>query len=119
MAVTLDSHLWDQVYYQVGADLNLAELGESTEESETLTLPGQETTTEETTSEEEPLWLFLPVSEHLEVPGVKAAARVGDYSATANIGGRQLAGQILGIDRVDLPQVAFFRARLCLQRIAG
>jgi len=23
MAVTLDSHLWDQVYYQVGADLNL------------------------------------------------------------------------------------------------
>ena len=108
MAVTLDSHLWDQVYYQVGADLNLAELGESTEETETVTLPGQETTTEET-SEDEPLWLFLPVSEHLDVAGVKAAARVGDYSATANIGGRQHAGQILGIDRVDFPGVAFFR----------
>jgi putative ABC transport system permease protein len=108
MAVTLDSHLWDQIYYQIGADLNLAELGESTEETETLTLPGQETAAEDT-SEDEPLWLFLPVSEHLDVAGVKAAARVGDYSATANIGGRQQAGQILGIDRVDFPGVAFFR----------
>ncbi len=108
MAVTLDSHLWDQVYYQVGADVNLAELGESTEETETVTLPGQDTTSD-TTSEDEPLWLFLPVSEHLTVPGVEAASRVGDYSATANIGGRQQAGQILGIDRVDFPGVAFFR----------
>ncbi|MGD9101171.1 MAG: FtsX-like permease family protein, partial [Anaerolineae bacterium] len=108
MAVTLDDHLWDQVYYQVGADLNLAELGESTEEADLLTLPGQETTTEEE-SEDEPQWLFLPVSEHLNVPGVQAAARVGDYDATANIGGRQRAGRILGIDRVDFPQAAFFR----------
>ena len=108
MAVTLDEHLGDQVYYQVGADLNLAELGESTEETETVTLPGQETTEEET-AEDEPSWLFLPVGEHLEVPGVEAAARVGDYSATANIGGRQQAGQILGIDRVDFPAVAFYR----------
>jgi putative ABC transport system permease protein len=108
MAVTLDEHLWDQVYYQVGADLNLAELGESTEEAETVTLPGQETTTAEA-SEDEPLWLFLPVAEHLEVVGVQAAARVGDYSATANIGGRQQSGKILGIDRIDFPGVAFFR----------
>ena len=108
MAVTLDEHLWDQVYYQIGADLNLAELGESTEETQTVALPGQTTDTT-TASADEPLWLFLPVNEHLDVPGVQAAARVGDYSATANIGGRQQAGQILGIDRVDLARVAFFR----------
>jgi putative ABC transport system permease protein len=108
MAVTLDSHLGDQVYYQVGTDLNLAELGENTEETATtVTLPGQETTT--TTTEGTPLWLFLPVSEHLDVPGVQAAARVGNYTATANIGGRQQAGRILGIDRIDFPRVAFFR----------
>jgi putative ABC transport system permease protein len=118
MAVTLDEHLWDQVYYQVGADLNLAELGESTEETETVTLPGQETTTEET-SEDEPLWLFLPVSEHLEVDGVEAAARVGDHSATANIGGRQQAGQILGIDRVDFAGVAFFRSDFAYNESLG
>ncbi len=108
MALTLDSHLTDQVYYQVGADLNLAELGESTEETEEVTLPGQTTTTTNDTSTE-PQWLFLPVSEHLEVPGVKAAARVGDYSATAALGGRQQAGRILGIDRLDFPAVAFYR----------
>ncbi|MDX9829673.1 MAG: FtsX-like permease family protein [Anaerolineae bacterium] len=109
MAVTLDSHLGDQVYYQVGADLALVELGESTEETEET----------ETETEEEPLWLFLPVEDHLEVPGVRAAARVGSYSARVNIGGRQQAGQILGIDRVDLPRVAFFRADFAYNESLG
>jgi putative ABC transport system permease protein len=108
MAVTLDDHLADQVYYQVGADLNLAELGESTEQTTQVTLPGQTTTTTSNTSTE-PQWLFLPVSEHLSVPGVEAAARVGDYSATANTGGRQQAGRILGIDRLEFPAVAYYR----------
>ncbi len=108
MALTLDEYLTDQVYYQVGADLNLAELGESTEETTQVTLPGQTTTTT-SDSTSEPQWLFLPVTEHLSVPGVKAAARVGDYTATARISGRQQAGRILGIDRLDLPQVAFYR----------
>jgi putative ABC transport system permease protein len=106
--VTLDEHLADQVYYQVGTNLNLAELGESTEETTQVTLPGQTTTTTGDDSTE-PQWLFLPVSEHLSVPGVEAAARVGDYSATANIGGRQQAGRILGIDRMDFPSVAYYR----------
>ncbi len=108
MAVTLDNHLTDQVYYQVGTDLNLAELGESTEETTQVTLPGQTTTTTSDTSTG-PQWLFLPVSDHLSVPGVKAAARVGNYSATARIGGRQQAGRLLGIDRLDFPAVAFYR----------
>ena len=109
MAVTLDEHLADQVYYQVGTDLYLAELGESTEETTQVTLPGQSTTTTTTDTSTEPQWLFLPVSEHLSVPSVEAAARVGDYIATANIGGRQQAGRILGIDRVDFPAVAYYR----------
>ena len=83
MAVTLDDHLWDQVYYQVGADLNLAELGESTQEGEQLTLPGQTGAPQEA-SEDEPQWLFLPVAEHLNVPGVQAATRVGNHAATAS-----------------------------------
>jgi putative ABC transport system permease protein len=109
MAVTLDGHLQDQVYYQVGADLNLAELGESTEEPEQPGLPGQPTPPPSSAEEEGPRWLFLPVSEHLQVPGVQAAARVGDYSATSNIGGRQQAGRLLGVERLDFPAVAFYR----------
>ena len=107
-ALTLDHHLEDQVYYQVGADLNLAELGESTEDTLQSGLPVQPVQPS-SPEEEGPRWLFLPVSEHLQVPGVRAAARVGDYSATSNIGGRQGTGRLLGIDRLDFPAVAFYR----------
>ena len=100
MAVTLDDHLWDQVYYQVGADLNLVELGESTQDEGQPASPA---------AEDEPQWLFLPVGEHLNIPGVQAATRVGNYAATASIGRHQHAGRILGIDWGDLPQAAFFR----------
>jgi putative ABC transport system permease protein len=108
MAVTLDSHLQDQVYYQVGADLNLSELGESTETSEQSAGVGQPQGPQKE-EEEGPRWLFLPVSEHLRVTGVQAAARVGDYNATSNIGGRTQTGRLLGVDRIDFPAVAFFR----------
>jgi putative ABC transport system permease protein len=108
MAVTLDEHLVDRVYYQTGADLNLAEMGESTESAEQLGLSGQSAASS-TAEGAGPRWLFLPVSEHLQVPGVRAAARVGDYMASASISGRQEAGRLLGIDRLDLPAVAFYR----------
>lgn len=110
MAVTLDGHLEDQVYYQVGADLNLAEMGESTEEPEQQGLIGQPTPPPSPQEEEQgPRWLFLPVSEHLQVPGVWAATRVGNYTATSNIGDRQQTGQLLGVDRLDFAAVAFHR----------
>ncbi len=110
MAATLDNHLYDQVYYEVGADLRLAEQGESTEQPEQPSLLGQQTTTSRPEKQEGPRWLFLPVSEHLRVPGVRAATRVGDYRATSNIGGRQQVGRLLGVDRIDFPAVAFWRA---------
>ena len=109
MAVTLDGHLQDSVYYQVGADLNLAELGESTRTSEQPTLLDQPDAPREEADEDEPRWLFLPVSEHLRVTGVQAAARVGAYSATSNIGGKTQTGRLLGVDRIDFPAAAFFR----------
>lgn len=111
MASTLDNHLTDQVYYQVGADLNLVETGESTEQPSEPSTPGVSASTT-TASQQEggPRWLFLPVSEHLQAPGVRAVARVGKFDATSNIGGRQQSAQLLGVDRADLPLVAFFRS---------
>jgi putative ABC transport system permease protein len=111
MASTLDDHLRDQVYYQFGADLNLAELGESTEEPEGTDVLGQSVATqgESDGADEEPRWLFLPVTEHLSVQGVQAAARVGDFGVTANIGGKTQTGRLLGLDRTDFPTVAAFR----------
>ncbi len=109
MATTLDGHLEDRVYYQVGADLNLAESGESTEEAEGPSLLLQPTPAPSTDRDQGPRWLFLPVSAHLQVPGVRAAARVGDYGATSNIGGRQQSGRLLGVDRIEFPAVAYYR----------
>ncbi len=109
MAATMDQHLQDQAYYQVGADLRLAETGESTEQREESNVPGQTQTAGNAGDSEGPRWLFLPVNEHLRVPGVLGASRIGDYDATSNIGGRQQSGRILGVDRANLPAIAFFR----------
>ncbi len=122
MALTLDRHLTDRIYYQVGADLALAELGESTEESdEQGSLPGQQQAERVGDAEEEdgPRWLFLPVSDHLQVDGVEAAARVGEYSATTNIGGRQQVGRLTAIDRYEFGQVGFFRPDFALNESLG
>jgi putative ABC transport system permease protein len=110
MATTLDRHLHDQAYYQVGADLNLAELGQSTEEPDQPSLLGQPAASTSATDDAGPRWLFLPVSEHLRVPGVRGAVRVGAYSATSNVGSRQQVGRLLGVDRLDFPGVAYWRS---------
>jgi putative ABC transport system permease protein len=115
VALTLDHHLQDRVYYRVGADLRLAEQGETSGgDSSTF---GEPASAEGGTEDEE--WVFLPVAEHLELPGVRAAARVGDYAATANLGGQVENGRFVGLDRLDFPGVAFFRADFASQSLGA
>lgn len=113
LAQTLDSHLYDQHYYQIGADGNLVELGQTTAvegqagasdaaSGATSTEGGQEVIQEER-------WVFIPVSEHLNVPEVEAVARVGDYTATIQAQGSWSEARFLGIDRLDFPKVAYWR----------
>jgi putative ABC transport system permease protein len=112
MARTLDRHLTDRVYYDVGADMNLVEVGDFPESASGLAFGGPaegDEPEQEAEEQEEPRWRFLPVSDHLTVPGVRAAARVGDYRATARLGGRATDARFLGVDRVDFAQVAYFR----------
>jgi putative ABC transport system permease protein len=106
MALTLDGHLVDQVYYQVGGDLQLVEMGESTEVSQSPF--GLQVSSPEEEEEPGPKWLFLPVSQHLDVEGVQAAARVGEYKVLSALGQRE-PGTFVGVDRVDFPGVSFFR----------
>ena len=113
LAETLDQHLYDQTYYQAGADMRLRELGESTETADGIgaSFGGADNDADATAEEEEqgPQWLFLPVSEHLKVPGVQAAARVGRYKASTRLSGGSQSGEFIGIDRIDFPLVAFWR----------
>lgn len=114
MAHTLDRSLTEGVYYQVGADLNLVEGGEYTGETQNpgdvFTQAGTSGTIQIPASTDLPaVWNFLPVSDHLSLPGVQAVARVGRYDADLQAGGRSAGGELLALDRTDFPQVAFFR----------
>ena len=113
LAETLDIHLHDQMYYQVGADMVMLQTGEVLEEGfgsgEAVESPTDEELEEGETEGAGVRFHFLPVSEHLAVPGVRAAARVGRYKATSQLSGGRQTGSFIGIDRVDFPRGAFWR----------
>jgi putative ABC transport system permease protein len=109
MAQTLDRSLQDSVYYQIGADLNLVESGEYTGETSSAPLPPGAPQPQSPSSDEPAVWNFLPVSDHLSLPGVQAAARVGRYDSELRASGRRSRGRLVGLDRTDFPTVAFFR----------
>ncbi|MDY7080481.1 MAG: FtsX-like permease family protein, partial [Chloroflexota bacterium] len=64
-------------------------------------------------------WVFFPIAEHRELPGVRAAARVGDYPASVSLGGQVENGRFVGLDRLDFPGVAFFRADFAPQSLGA
>jgi putative ABC transport system permease protein len=108
LAQTLDRHLRDQTYYKIGADMNLVEMGEFTGPASSPFAPAaaQPAATSET---DPPRWVFLPVAEHLKIPGVAAATRVfhNDLRITSGANGAQSV--YIGIDRIDFPKAAFWR----------
>jgi putative ABC transport system permease protein len=107
MAETLDSSIVDRAYYDVGADLRLVELGQSTDLGGAGPMGGGNGADDE--AEAGPEWLFLPVSEHEEILGVDRAARVWHRETKVSTGVGAFTGVLVGIDRVDFGEVAFFR----------
>jgi len=108
LAQTLDHHLVDQMYYRFGADMTLVESGEEATEERDERGPSKFFGGGEK-EDEGPRMLFLPVSEHLKVPGVRAATRVGRYTAVTRLSRGTQVGTFLGVDRTDFPRVAFWR----------
>jgi putative ABC transport system permease protein len=100
MAATLDGALREAIGYQIGAATQLLETGQSTEQPQ-----GQDQQPERKDIRDEARWLFVPVSDHLDVSGITAAARVGSYDAAIQLGGISQQAQLVGIDRVDFPKV--------------
>jgi len=100
LAQTLDRHLYDQSYYRFGTDMSVAETGDETVQ-EIGALGGN--------TDAGARWYFLPVAEHLTVPGVERAARVGRYEAHIAVGNAKQQAEVLGIDRYDFQHVAFWR----------
>jgi len=109
MARTLDQSLSDRMYYKSGSDYYLMEAGENPEDEEGAPTGDTEGSASDSEAVEIGGWVFVPVSEHLKVPGVTAAARVGSYPADVRIAKSSAHGQFYGIDRLGFPDVAFFR----------
>jgi putative ABC transport system permease protein len=118
LAGTLDNHLHDQMYYRTGADVNFVDLGDSPDDpsSPGMAQAGGGATTANgggtgmaIQNPNPPGWFFLPVTDYLQLPGVEDATRVGRYSATAILGNTTRSGEVMGIDRYNLPRIAFWR----------
>lgn len=99
LARTLDGQLEKQMHYQAGGDLNLLEIGT-------------------TFSEDGTVFTFDPVEEHLRLPGVTGATRVGRYKATAVISGGAVEGSFIGIDRGTFAKVAYWQPDFASQPLA-
>jgi putative ABC transport system permease protein len=119
LAQTLDNHLYDRNYYGVGADARLVEMGASNQataafggmggaeaEGDAAGSPAAAAPVEDAG----PQWVFLPISEHLKVEEIEAATRVADFPAAVQVQGQWVASELMGIDRVDFPKVAFWRS---------
>lgn len=105
MAETLDSHLHDQVHYEVGTEVRISDFGQ---DSQRQTTPGAPPPSAPLA--DEPRWSFLPVTEYLKLPGVTAATRVTRSSGEARTTDSTDAATVLGIDRLDFPGAAHWRA---------
>lgn len=115
LAQTLDNHLYDQSYYRTGADVRLVELGRSNQTAEGGgeaaggAAPATSSATTAAAAEEGPNWVFLPVSEHLKVPEILGAARVGEFGASVQVQGSWTESMFIGIDRIDFPKASYWR----------
>ena len=92
LALTLDSQLDKQVHYRAGADMNLLEQGTTFNEDSP-----------------DPVYTFGPVEDHLSIPGVESATRVGRYKFSAIVPDGNIQGTFLGIDRLTFPAAAFWQ----------
>jgi putative ABC transport system permease protein len=103
LARTLDSQLEKQTYYQVGSDMSVEESG----------------TTAVSPASSGGVFTFPPVEEHLFIPGVKAATRIGRYPATSIFSDGAVEGTFLGIDRLTFPSAAYWQRDFASQSLGA
>ena len=92
LARTLDTQLDKQIHYQVGTDINLYEFGTTFNEDNP-----------------NPVYTFGPVEDHLSIPGVQAATRVGRYKFSGTGPTGPVQGTFLAIDRLTFPRTAYWQ----------
>jgi putative ABC transport system permease protein len=125
IALTLDRHLTDSLYFRAGADMRLVEMGDPSRIDSPFGMQSapdsnvQEAQDAEAVAEEPLYFTFVPVREHLRIPGVVSAARVGEYVAQPQVRNPAERSVLIGVDRVDFQQTAFFREDFSTQSLGA
>jgi putative ABC transport system permease protein len=105
-ARTMDNNTISQIRYRIGSDLYLRE-----------GVGLQELASADPEDEAIEIWAILPVHDHLKAEGLEAVARVGTFPARVRSAGTVLEGRLYGIDRMDFPDVGFFREDFARQTL--
>jgi putative ABC transport system permease protein len=120
-AKTLDQWLYDSINYESGADLVVSEyppeinsggFQPGASSSGTSTTPARDRVVSsglklaDLGGDSE--WSYA-LEQHRKIPGIEDATRVGRYRASLSSGFGEIPSQIIGIDRLEFPRVAFFR----------
>ena len=112
LAGTLDRHLHDMVYYHMGSEVTFLDMGDSPDSGGGAPMSAaaaEEPAASEADALETVGWYFIPVSDYLQLPGVQAVARVGRYPGAMVGASRNVSADLVGVDRVDLQHVLFWR----------
>ena len=83
-AKTLDAHLTDSVYFSTGADLRMEEDAQSNKPKASGGPDGQPAKLPPDDGKPE-IWSFLPVEDHLTIPGVQAYSRMASLEVRPQI----------------------------------
>jgi putative ABC transport system permease protein len=112
IAYTLDQHLVDSSYFRVGADVRLMEAGVPSRQSSTVGVLGGTVGESNVPAQDQPetlYYTFVPVEEHLRIPGVLNATRLGNYEAVPKVQNAPSKAIFVGVDRSNYAQIAYFR----------
>ncbi len=118
-AKTLDKWLHDSIYYRSGADLVVHEYvveGGSTSLSGPPADPSSRPTISEADLNVEG---YLTIEEHMKLPSIEGVARVGRYETNFSYGAGEQRAILLGIDRLEFPNAAFYREDFAGQSLGG
>ncbi len=107
-AKTLDQWLYDSTFYRSGADLAVHEYVVIGDNNPGI---GSNAGSSSATISELDLNVegYVSVEDHLTLPSIEAATRIGKYPGTFSYGVGEQNALFMGIDRLDFPNVAFFR----------
>jgi putative ABC transport system permease protein len=129
-AKTLDQWLYDSIQYHAGADLVVWEY--PPEVTTGSLQPGVTTTTNTAPAHERVVtsgltladlgddseWSYT-LEQHRNLPEIADVTRVGRYKASLSSGFGEISAEIIGVDRLEFPRVAFFREDFADQSLGG